>query len=245
MMALEPRGEDRFVATGPRYPWGFLYGGQVVAQAVRAAAAGVRPEAQPHSLHVYYLRAGDDSAPVELAVERVRDGRAFSVRSVTAGQAGRAIASAVVSFHVDECADPPRGLSSPWASRPEELAGDGWSPHFERRYAPVTQPARALAWLRMNEPIGDRPLLQACALAYMADDIPDDAVAAMLRPDERPSTTSLDFAAWFHRPIHTDGWLLHDFRCQALANACAMVVGEVFDQRGAHVATIGQQVLVR
>jgi acyl-CoA thioesterase-2 len=109
----------------------------------------------------------------------------------------------------------------------------------------VTEPARALAWLRMNEGIGDSPLLHTCALAYMADDIPDDAVAAMLAPDKPASTTSLDFAAWFHRPARADGWLLHDFRCQALVNACATVIGEVFDQDGAHVATIGQQVLVR
>src|SRR3546814_19370423 len=30
MMQLEPHGPDVFVAHGPRYPWGGLYGGQIV-----------------------------------------------------------------------------------------------------------------------------------------------------------------------------------------------------------------------
>jgi acyl-CoA thioesterase II len=36
MMALEPHGTDVWVGAGPRYPWGGLYGGQIVAQALRA-----------------------------------------------------------------------------------------------------------------------------------------------------------------------------------------------------------------
>ena len=256
MMDLEPTGDDRFIATGPRTPWGTLYGGQVVAQAVRAAAATVRSEEQVHSLHAYYLRAGDSGAPVELEVERVRDGRSFSVRSVHARQGPRLIVTALVSFHAEEGGDGTGGLSAPVVPLPEELPSGGWTPMFDRRYAPVAEPARAAAWLRPSEPVGDDPLMQTCALAFMADDIPDDAARALLHPERPPantleehdwsiSTKSLDYSAWFHRPIHSDTWLLNDFRCHALANSCAMVVGEVFAEDGAHVATIGQQVLVR
>lgn len=256
MMALEEQGEDRFVATGPGYPWGVLYGGQVVAQALLAAASTVGADRQAHSLHAYYVGAGHDRDPIELSVDRVRDGRSFSVRSIVATQAGKLLMTMSAGFHVDEEGEDLSATSPPEAPRPEELPPGGWSPLFDRRYGAAPAPARALAWLRMRETIGDDPLLQACALAFMADDIPDDAVLALLHPERPPandlenhdwslSTHSLDYAVWFHRPIRADGWRLHDFRCHSLANACAMVTGELFDEMGAHLATLGQQVLVR
>src|SRR3546814_19751030 len=54
MMQLEPHGPDVFVAHGPRYPWGGLYGGQIVAQALRAGAATVDERFQVHSVHAYF-----------------------------------------------------------------------------------------------------------------------------------------------------------------------------------------------
>jgi acyl-CoA thioesterase-2 len=257
MMDLEAVGDDGFIASGPRTPWGVLYGGQVVAQAVRAAATTVGSGEHVHSVHASYVRAGDSAEPVELQVERVRDGRSFSVRSVRACQGPRMIVSALVSFHVEEGGGESSGLPAPVVPAPGELPSGGWTPMFDRRYAPVAGRARAVAWMRLSEPVIDGdPLLQACALTFMADDIPDDAVVALLHPERPPANTlddhdwsiqtkSLDYSAWFHRPIETDGWLLNDFRCHALANSCAMVVGEVFTEDGAHVATIGQQVLVR
>ena len=51
MMTLEPHGPDTYVATGPQYPWGGLYGGQIIAQALRAATLTVDPAFRLHSLH--------------------------------------------------------------------------------------------------------------------------------------------------------------------------------------------------
>ena len=257
MLALEERGLDRFVATGPAYPWGVLYGGQVVAQALRAAGATVDGDRHVNSLHAYYLSAGADGAPIELEVARVRDGRSFSVRSVLARQEGRTLVSLTASFHVDEGSDRHDAVAIPEVEGPEGLRAGGWSPMFDRRYAPLpTEPGRVHAWLRLRTELGDDPLLQGCALAFMADDIPDDAVVALLHPTRPPSdelesrdwsisTQSLDFALWLHRPLRSDGWQLHDLRCSTLVNSCAMVAGEIFAADGSHLATLSQQVLVR
>jgi acyl-CoA thioesterase II len=77
MMALEPHGTDVWVGAGPRYPWGGLYGGQIVAQALRAATFSVDAAYRVHSLHAYFIRSGDHSEPIRFEVDRVRNGRSF------------------------------------------------------------------------------------------------------------------------------------------------------------------------
>ena len=255
-MQLQEAGPDRWVAAGVRYPWGVLYGGQTVAHALRAAAETVQPARLVHSLHAYYLEAGRDDEPVELDVQRLRDGRSFSVRAVVARQAGRTIATVTAGFHVEE-KSPEASLPAPETEPPERLEPGGWSELFERRYAPAGEATgRTVVWTRLTEQLGDDPTLQACALAYVADDAPDEAVIALLHPelaaandyesrDPSIGTQSLDFALWFHRPLRADGWLLHDFRCSGVSNACAMVIGEIYDAGGGHLATVGQHVLLR
>src|ERR1700676_1453135 len=119
MFELEAHGPDTFVAQGPSYPWGGLYGGQIVAQALRAAAATVEPRFRPHSLHAYFIRRGDAGEPIRLEVDRLRNGRSFVTRAVGARQSTGAILSMAASFHVDEeapdvqAAVPPTGLAPP------------------------------------------------------------------------------------------------------------------------------------
>ena len=89
---LNPHGDVR----RPR-----LFGGQVAAQAARAASLTVPDDRSIHSLHGYFLRAGQADRPTILHVDRDRDGRSFSARHVAARQDGKVIMSLLVSFHVD------------------------------------------------------------------------------------------------------------------------------------------------
>ena len=102
MMALEPHGTDVWVGTGPRYPWGGLYGGQIVAQALRAGTFTVDPAFRVHSLHAYFIRRGDAAEPIRFEVDRVRNGRSFCTRRVTARQSVGVILEMTASFQVDE-----------------------------------------------------------------------------------------------------------------------------------------------
>src|SRR5512147_324521 len=102
MMTLEPHGPDTFIAAGPRYPWGGLYGGQIIAQALRAASLTVDRAYQLHSLHAYFIRLGDAAEPIRLEVDRIRNGRSFLTRRVVARQSGGAILNMSSSFQLPE-----------------------------------------------------------------------------------------------------------------------------------------------
>ena len=134
LFELEPHGPDTFVGIGPRYPWGGLFGGQIVAQALRAAAATVDADQQVHSLRAYFIRRGDHTEPIRFEVDRIRNGRSFSTRRVVARQAIGAILNLEASFQAPEAtADVqpvPMDLGVPG---PDELTSDAWSDAFDRR----------------------------------------------------------------------------------------------------------------
>ena len=254
---LEPHGPDVFVGVGPQYPWGGLYGGQIVAQGLRAAAATVDDRFRVHSLHAYFLRGGDHSAPIRFEVDRQRDGRSFVTRGVVARQAVGAILTMSLSFQVDEAGHDVQIATLPEVPAPDEVEGESWSPMFERRFttARASDPGKATAWLRMSEPVGDDPVLQACALAYLSDDLPTDAVVG-LHPDVQSAedddtfhqgfmSASLDHAIWFHRPPVADVWHLHDFISHGYLSSRGLGVGHILTAEGAHVATVAQEVLLR
>jgi len=256
MMTLEPHGPDTFVGTGPRYPWGGLYGGQIVAQGLRAAAATVEPTYRVHSLHAYFIRRGDHSEPVRYEVERVRNGRSFVTRTVTARQAVGAILSMSVSFQVDEEAPDAQTARLPDVAGPDDVAQQSWTTMFDRatletRGIPGLE-GRSRGWMKINGDLGDDPVLHACAIAYMSDDYPTDAVVntqpdvADADPDEHPYIAfSLDHAIWFHRPVRAERWHLTAMVCHGIMSSRGLTTGHVFTTDGIHVATISQEVLLR
>lgn len=143
MMALEAHGPDTYVGTGPSYPWGGLYGGQIVAQALRAADLTVKAGYFPHSLHAYFLRVGDAEEPVRFEVERLRDGRSFVARQVVARQSTGAILNMAASFQTEgaptmdvQVARPPD------VGAPTEAVDVSWGPVFELRFVPGNDGAR-------------------------------------------------------------------------------------------------------
>ncbi|HEX4818776.1 MAG TPA: acyl-CoA thioesterase domain-containing protein [Acidimicrobiales bacterium] len=255
MMNLESHGPDTFVGIGPKYPWGGLYGGQIVAQALRAATLTVEPEFRVHSLHAYFIRRGDHAEPIRFEVDRIRNGRSFVTRSVIARQSIGAILNMSASFQVDEPAPDMQIAVPPDVALPEPQESQRWMSMFERYFAPRgAGKGRAVGWLRMLDEVGDDPALHACALAYMSDDLPTDAVVALQYPDRKPGewdgehpfwTASLDHAVWFHRPVRADEWQLQDFTCHGLISSRGLSVGHVFDTNGVHLATISQEVLLR
>jgi acyl-CoA thioesterase II len=254
MMDLEPYGDDdAWVATGPQYPWGGLYGGQIVAQGLMAAALTVDEEFQVHSLHASFIRSGSHTEKILFEVDRVRDGRSFCNRRVVARQAVGAILTMTASFQIEEDDVSVQTAVRPTVPRPDELRSDRWTPLFDRCIAPTQVPGSIAAWLRVDEDLGDDdPILQAAALAYLSDDLPTDAVVS-LHPDrvagdrfhETFFSASLDHAVWFHQPLRADDWHLQAFTCQGLMASRGVSIGHVFGADGTHAATISQEVVLR
>ncbi|MHB8464177.1 MAG: acyl-CoA thioesterase [Acidimicrobiales bacterium] len=257
MMTLEHHGPDTFVGVGPRYPWGGLYGGHIVAQSLRAAALTVEERYRVHSLHAYFIRKGDQHEPIRFEVDRLRNGRSFVTRAVVARQAAGAILNLSASFQLDEEATDVQSAIPPPAAQPDGLEPTSWSELFDRRWTETTGRGRATAWMKVTSalPALTTDVSHACALAYLSDDLPTDAVFR-LHPEVAGSTvegsaeedwfgTSLDHAMWFHRPAAADAWTLWDFQCDGLLSSRGLAVGHAFGADGAHVATVAQEVLMR
>jgi acyl-CoA thioesterase-2 len=254
MMALEPHGPDTFVGVGPEYPWGGLYGGQIVAQGLRAAGLTVEDRFRVHSLHAYFIRRGDATEPIRFEVDRVRNGRSFATRSVVARQSTGAILTMTASFQLPEEGAQVQRAVAPDVPSPDELPKrEGWSGVFERRDAPRTEGGRVQAWIRATGDLGDDPLVHACAFAYYSDNFPGQVVVG-LHPESVPlehseerkfMAASLDHAIWFHRPLVATAWHLHDVVADSLLGSRGVSIAHTFTPDGAHVATVAQEVLVR
>lgn len=249
MMRLHVREPDTYIGAGPSYPWGGLYGGQIVAQSLRAAAATVDPQFGVHSLHAYFIRRGDADEPIRFVVDRLRNGRNFVTRAVVTVQSRGAILHMSASFQKGEAAGYVQASPFPTVPAPDALTPNSWSPMFERR--PVSEAdGRALSWMRIPAtPDGDQ-VLAACALAYLSDDLASDAVRSQQQSADGVSGRhwdgiSLDHAIWFHHPIVGDEWQLHDFRCDELGTPRGLALGHVFSPAGIHLATVAQEVLLR
>jgi len=253
LIHLEAHGADVLVGTGPRYPWGGLYGGQIVAQALRASAATVEERYQVHSLRAYFIRAGDADEPVRYEVDRIRNGRSFCTRRVVARQATGAILNLEASFHAGEASATVQTVrAGDDVTGPEGLIDDSWTSAFERRFLPDDDDGsgRARCWFRIPQPLDDDPLLHATALAYISDDLPTDAVTRAMGLgrdafDDGWFSVSLDHTIWFHGPLRADDWHLQDFTCHGYSSGRGLAVGHVFTPDGSHAATIAQEVLIR
>jgi acyl-CoA thioesterase-2 len=230
-----------------------LFGGQVAAQAARAASLTVPDDRSIHSLHGYFLRAGQADRPTILHVERDRDGRSFSARHVAARQDGKVIMSLLVSFHVDEEGPEYQSVGLPdGVPQPEDVAPPaGWFPHQSVLDLRITGTGRARGkwggpphqfWARARGPLPDDRLLHSCVLTYLSD------VGTGLEKVELDDPwwgPSLDHAVWFHHPARLDDWVLVDLVPAAAAGARGFYTGTVHDRTGRLVATIAQEHVMR
>jgi acyl-CoA thioesterase-2 len=224
-----------------------LYGGQVAAQALRAAGLSVGPERLPHSLHGYFLRAGDASRPTVFQVFRDRDGRSFSARRVVALQGGEVIFNMSASFQTPEDGHDDQEPVLPAVPDPDSLP-KLLLPRlfsFESRLPPqpyedADWPTRF--WARCTVSLKADPHLNACALTYLSD---ISTGLAKFNTDEYASSSSLDHAVWFHRPVDAEDWLLTDLTPHTAAGGRGWYTGAIFNRRGSLVASTAQEALFR
>jgi acyl-CoA thioesterase-2 len=268
---LEQVDENTFTGISLRKPGGRVFGGQVLAQSLLAAARTVDPERLPHSVHGYFLRPGDVDQPITFAVERMRDGRSFSARRTHAIQSGVPILSMITSFQVEqpgiEHADPvPVGVPGPdeVPSDLDRLAGIDhpmaryWSQSaaFDVRHvesALYLEPGaegtdRQAVWMRARGPVPTGQVLHRALLAYACDQV-------MLEPMLRRhgvswatpglSIASLDHAMWWHRPVRVDDWLLYVQMSPSAQGGRGLGTAQVHQQDGTLVATIAQEGMLR
>jgi len=260
------RGESRDIGT-PR-----VFGGQVLAQSIIAASRTV-DEGSIHSLHAYFLRAGDAKAPIVYDVDRNRDGRSFKSRRVVAIQHGRPIFTLAASFQLQQ-----EGLDHqfemPSVPMPGDLPSEGniredqleQVPQLMRRwftrtgpfdfrpvekvdvFKPQPQPPYKDIWFRLSEKIDVPDLMHRALMAYASD---FHLVGTATLPhgisliNDELMMASLDHAMWFHRPVRVDDWLLYSCDSPSSSGGRGLARGLIYDRSGRLVASTMQEGMIR
>jgi acyl-CoA thioesterase-2 len=249
-----------------------VFGGQVLAQALVAAARTVMVTRVLHSLHAYFLLPGRTDIPLVYDVELVRDGGSFSSRRVVTRQGGKVIFYLSCSFHEMESGfehlDPvPDGVPGPeecprlgevmatfsgrsavqwereWGVLDVRYVGDS---RPGGALADSTHPARARVWVRVEGALPDDRRLHQAALAYASD---LTLLGATTVPHNvligfNVQAASLDHAMWFHRPFRADDWLLYDQVSPSASGGLGLATARLF-QHGILVANVAQEGLIR
>lgn len=275
LMQIEPAGPDRWFnpysrIRGDRH----LYGGQVMGQALAAAMRSAE-DREVHSLHGYFLRAGDGSRPVTYEVERTRDGRNFSARRVVAHQGGGAIFHMECSFRLPVHQAPEHQVAMPDVPMPEELqsleeyaaaTGDPLAVRICEQIGqnnpidlkPTTSGwvgakealPRQMLWMKIQggETVRD-PALASQLLAYLSDYWFSGVSLAVHGPEVRRGqgvrVTSLDHAMWFHNPAEVNDWVLYEADSPISRRGTSLARGSIWRRDGLLLASTAQEALLR
>ena len=273
MLDLESLGEMNFGGTSPPEPSVRIFGGQVLAQALIAAARTVDPRRLCHSCHAYFLRPGDPKLPIRFEVDPSRDGASFSVRRVVALQKGQQIFVLSASFQKSEAgfehqlpmpaAPPPESLEDNQQVLLREETLTGAAREWVARERPFEirsvlsrgplgsdRPARAPLdhiWLKARGALPDDPALHRALLAFVSD---MSLLDTALLPHGKSifsnvQVASLDHAMWFHRPFRADEWLLYVQDSPSASGARGFNRGAIYTRDGVLVASVAQEGLIR
>lgn len=274
LLDIEDLGADRYRGTSPPNAGRHVYGGQAIAQALVAATRTVPQDRRVHSLHGYFVLAGDPKTPIDFAVERVRDGKSFTTRRCTATQRGQTIFSLEASFQIAEdglthaipmpAAPDPETLddadalvarfrafmpepAARWLEKPRALEMRIVAP--ERLLFPQNCPGGTqLIWFRVAGPLPETEAIHCALLAYLSDmTLLNTALVAHGRTifDSRIQVASLDHALWVHEAPRVDKWLLYAQESPMAAHARALARGQIFSRDGKLIASVAQEGLVR
>lgn len=240
------------------------FGGQVAGQTLTAAVRTVDSDKHVHSLHGYFIRPGIPDVPTVYQIDRLRDGRSFATRRVTAIQEGEPIFTMSASFHLRDQDGIEHQDRMPRVVDPEEIPVPSvddldevhrvfvdewaqWDIRFVPRDGMPTNPdlaAQQRVWFRCVDTLPDDANFHVCTLAYMSD-MTLLGSAKIPHPDEPTQDASLDHAMWFMRPFRADDWLLYDQTSPSASGGRALTQGRIFDRSGRLVAAVTQEGLSR
>ncbi|GGP66310.1 acyl-CoA thioesterase II [Shewanella saliphila] len=273
LLSLEKLEDGLFRGQSQDLGFGHVFGGQVMGQALSAAKQTVSEDRNVHSLHSYFLRAGDEKLPIIYDVENMRDGGSFSARRVKAIQKGRPIFYMTCSFQKHE-----EGFEHQ-AQMPDVPGPDGLlnqqelavtmrdkvpkkilekfmadSPIEMRLVNPInpldpgTNEPNRYVWIRANGELPGNHCIHEYLLAYASDfnflvTAAQPHSVSVLTPGMRLAT--IDHSMWFHRPFNIGEWVLYSIESPNAGGGRGFVTGQFFDLQGRLVASATQEGLLR
>lgn len=272
LITLEKIDSQTFVGDNYKTPWGRVFGGQVLGQSLHAAYQTVPKDRFAHSMHGYFILAGDIDEPITYEVDTIRDGGSFTTRRVVAMQKGKAIFNMSASFQLRQEGFSHQ-LSMPNVLPPEVLLPDieqfavlkDSLPGLYKRltimhpnaieFRPVEslellQRARPYrhVWIKTKEKVELDLPMQHQLLAYASDYnlLTTSALPHLDKVFTQPVFfASLDHAIWFHRDFRIDKWLLYAVESPSSSNSRGFSKGNIFDREGRLIASVVQEGLMR
>ena len=275
LLDLKNLGNNTF--NGDSYTIGspHVFGGQVLAQAVNAAYRTIPENRFLHSLHSYFLEAGDLTVPIQYKVEEMRNGGSFSTRRVTAIQHDKSIFILAASFHKKEKGFEHQTNFDANIKQPEELLswddmlaqfGD-FLPKSTKAFLSVKRPiefkpvrvpnpldpkdlpATEQVWFRLKgEKIDLDYRTKQEILTYISD---YNVLNAAFNPNgsnfsfANTQTASLDHSMWFFRDFDFDDWMLFSAESPNAYGSRGLVKGNIFTRDGKLIASFAQEGLLR
>ncbi|MCG8565475.1 MAG: acyl-CoA thioesterase II [Desulfobacterales bacterium] len=274
LLRLEQTQENHFIGQSQDLGFGNVFGGQVLGQALSAATQTAGMALGVHSLHAYFLRAGNPAKPIHYRVERIRDGKSFATRRIVAAQDGEEILFMSCSFQREEAGfthqDPmPENIPGPGGIESEtdiiqRLAQHIPSPAREKLLTakpidirpvnptdhlnPQPGPPEKYIWFKAASPLPKDENLHKALLAYASDfNLVDTALCPHAKSFWSPDmqVASLDHSIWFHREFSMDDWLLYILRSPTASGARGLNIGAIYTRDGVRVASVAQEGLIR
>ncbi|MBK9511448.1 MAG: acyl-CoA thioesterase II [Cytophagaceae bacterium] len=272
LISLERLSDSVFLGQNYQAPWKRVFGGQVLAQSLSAATQTVDPERKAHSMHAYFLLAGDINIPIIFEVEKIRDGGSFSTRRVVAKQNGIAIFFMSVSFQklIDGYG---HQIDMPKVPGPEGLLSDEDLLKKYKLFVPdnifelvKTRPfefrmvekvnflslSKKLPfrhfWFKSHEKLDVQPNIHQQLLSYVSDY--NLLTTATLPHTNSPIAkdffiASLDHAMWFHHEFRIDDWLLYAIDSPSASFGRGFARGNIFTKDGVLVASVVQEGVIK
>ena len=273
LVQLEKLSESVFLGQNYQAPWKRVFGGQVLAQSLSAAQQTVDAERIAHSMHAYFLLAGDILIPIIFEVEKIRDGGSFSTRRVVAKQNGIAIFFMSISFQKKEFGYDHQ-IEMPDVAGPENLSSDLDMVKKYKFFVPdhifqvinerpfefrMVEQVKILDfktklpyrnfWFKANENFEADINIHQRLLTYVSDyNLLTTATLPHTKgplPNKDLFMASLDHGMWFHRDFRIDDWLLYAMDSPSASNARGFARGNIFNKEGILVASVVQEGLMR
>lgn len=271
LMSVSPGdGPDQYVGQTDAYGVIGVYGGHLVGQALAAGLNTVEEPKLAQSFHVYFVSPGNGERPIEYRVTRLREGRGSDLRNIQAWQDGRLVLQMTASFKLAEVSDEHQP-QMPLVDDPEQLvlqaknAAVQFSPPptkdgraemvlaSEHFLQPEYRPGRDAVlkvWMRCPQLLTNADRLSErqsqVLLAFLSDGpLMFNSVIPHGLPFQTHRLTSIDHAAWFHRPCDVSQWMLFDQHSSAAADGRGMNHGTIFSRDGRLLMTVAQESMLR
>ncbi|MDG1040343.1 MAG: acyl-CoA thioesterase II [Polaribacter sp.] len=275
VLTLEKKSENEFIGISKDIGSPNVFGGQVLAQALSAAHNSVTEDRVLHSLHSYFLEAGDLKIPITYLVNNMRNGGSFSTRRVTAKQNDKTIFILSASFHKKEKGHEHQQAIEKNIKQPEELLS--WTDMLTQLGDFL--PKKLKSFLEIERPIEFKPTtivnpldlkdlppfsdvwfkvkgsclnaklaLKQQILTYISD---YNILNATLYPNASTANygntqmASLDHSMWFFREFDLEDWMLYRTESPNAFGARGFARGNIYTRSGDLIASVAQEGLIR